>query len=148
MHNHYFWMQRAIAQAKLAHKLSEVPIGAVLVVSEQLIASGYNSSIKSCDPTSHAEINCIKTAAGRLQNYRFPKDSIIYCTLEPCLMCLGAIIHARIGTIVCGAVDSKSNNLSKLNNLQLTMNHRPKVITGICQQQCQDMLLDFFKQRR
>ena len=148
MTNHDYWMRYALWQANLAQKIDEVPIGAVLVIKNQLIAASYNNPISAIDPSAHAEINCLRLAAKRLGNYRLSNNpSVLYCTLEPCLMCLGAIIHARVGTVVCGARDAKTSMLDNLKNLK-NLNHIPEIITNVYQQQCQQLLLDFFKNKR
>ena len=100
------WMAIAIEQAKKAAQLGEVPVGAVLVLDEKLIAQGHNQPISNNDPTAHAEIQTIRMAGQKLENYRIPK-STLYVTLEPCTMCLGAMIHARVSRVVLGLMTAK-----------------------------------------
>jgi tRNA(adenine34) deaminase len=104
---HEKWMKLALEQARLAQAMSEVPVGAVLVQDDQLIASTHNQPISNNDPTAHAEIQLLRAAGKQLNNYRLP-NTTLYVTLEPCTMCLGAMIHARVSRIVFGAYDQKT----------------------------------------
>ena len=104
------WMALAIEQAKLAEQKDEVPVGAILVQDDQLIASAHNQPISNNDPTAHAEIQLLRKSGNELKNYRLP-NTTLYVTLEPCTMCLGAMIHARISRVVFGAYDEKNRCL-------------------------------------
>src|SRR3990167_1124442 len=102
-----FWMQHAIQLAKTAEQNQEVPVGAVLVKNNQLIAEGFNAPISMHDPSAHAEMVALRHASAKMKNYRLP-DTTLYVTLEPCVMCLGAIVHARVKRVVYGALDPKT----------------------------------------
>ena len=147
--DHEQWMSKAIELAKLAEKAGEVPVGAVIVRENQMIGEGYNQPIETSDPTAHAEIIALRDAAGREQNYRLP-DAILYVTIEPCTMCVGAMIHARIGTIVFGAREPRAGAL--VSNLHLHeqhfYNHRPEIIEGILAEECSDVISGFFAAKR
>lgn len=145
----YYWMQQALGLAKLAAQAGEVPIGALIVYEDKLIASAYNQPISLLDPSAHAEILAIRQAAHSLNNYRLI-NTTLYVTLEPCAMCVGAIIHARIKRLIFGAADPKSGAcgtaLSILNSPVL--NHKVELTSGILAQDCARVLQDFFKARR
>lgn len=147
--DHCYWMKRAIAQAKKAADMGEVPVGAVLVVNNELIAEGYNQPISDHDPTAHAEIIVLRKAAKNLGNYRLP-DSVLYVTLEPCTMCYGALVHSRVDAVVYGAKEPKAGVIES--NLQLNSseiyNHNIEFISGILEQECSALIQDFFKRRR
>ena len=143
------WMSFAIKQAIKAEKEGEVPIGAVLVKDELLIAKAYNQSIAKNDATAHAEIQLLRNAGKELQNYRLNGTSI-YVTLEPCVMCFGAMIHARVTRIVYGAHDPKigvcgsSDDLTNAN----CFNHTINITGGVLERKCSKLLQAFFKSRR
>ena len=143
------WMSLAIKQAIKAEKKGEVPIGAVLVKDGLLIAKAHNQPIAKNDATAHAEIQLLRNAGKKLQNYRLT-GSTLYVTLEPCAMCFGAVIHARVKRIVFGAHDPKtgvcgsSENLTKANFFK----HEINVTGGISENKCSKLLQDFFKTRR
>ena len=144
------WMRMAIAQAELAQAAGEVPIGAIILASDKtFIAQGQNRVIRDHDPTAHAEIVALRDAGLTLKNYRLEKCTL-YVTLEPCSMCAGAMIHARIGRLVFGAFDPKAGAvgsvLSVLNHPQL--NHRIEVTDGVLAEECGDLLRRFFQSRR
>lgn len=143
------WMKIAIDQAHLAIRENEVPVGAVLIQDNKLIAQAHNMPIKKNDPTAHAEIEVIRKAGEKLQNYRLPKTTL-YVTLEPCAMCLGAMIHARIERVVFGASDSKSGACaSYLNHSRdLFFNHQILITSGILESESTNILKSFFKLRR
>lgn len=143
------WMQIAIQQAEQAAVLSEVPVGAVLVKENAIIATGANSPIKTHDPTGHAEIITIRKAGIALGNYRLP-GTTLYVTLEPCIMCMGAIILARVDRLVYGADDPKSGAaVSKYSvGRDHQLNHTIKVTGGILANECSDLLTTFFRARR
>ena len=145
-----YYMELALAQAHLALEHGEIPVGCVIVDPKgRVVGSGCNMTISKADPTAHAEIMALRDAGERLQNYRLP-DLTMYVTLEPCCMCSGAIIHARIKTISYGAADPKTgacgSMFSVLNDLR--HNHHPEIIGGILQERCADILRNFFKMRR
>ncbi|HET9100622.1 MAG TPA: tRNA adenosine(34) deaminase TadA [Acidobacteriaceae bacterium] len=144
------WMRMAIAQAELAQAAGEVPIGAIILAPDKtFIAQGQNRVIRDHDPTAHAEIVALRDAGLTLKNYRLEKCTL-YVTLEPCSMCAGAMIHARIGRLVFGAFDPKAGAvgsvLSVLNHPQL--NHRIEVTDGVLAEECGDLLRRFFQSRR
>lgn len=143
-------MQLALQLAHQAWQLGEVPVGAVLLDAEgQVIGQGFNQVISSHDPSQHAEINALRQAASTVQNYRIP-GAQLFVTLEPCLMCLGAILHARVARIVYATSDPKTGVCGSLlclhENKQL--NHQTQVQTGLLQAPAAQMLRDFFKERR
>ena len=139
----------ALIQAHLARDAGEVPVGAVLVTNQQVIASGHNQPIGHHDPSAHAEIVTLKAAGAALNNYRLP-ETTLYVTLEPCMMCCGAIMHARVSRLVYGASDAKTgcvHSVMKLfDNAQL--NHHTMVEGGVLADECAQVLKDFFKERR
>ena len=143
------FMKRALMQAHLARDAGEVPVGAVLVANQQVIATGHNQPIGHHDPSAHAEIVTLKAAGAALSNYRLP-DTTLYVTLEPCMMCCGAIMHARVSRLVYGASDAKTgcvHSVMKLfDNIQL--NHHTMVEGGVLSDECAQVLKDFFKERR
>ena len=143
------WMQLAIEQAKEAEARGEVPVGAVLVKDNQIIATGYNLSIADHNPCGHAEIRCLQQAGQAVENYRLI-DTTLYVTLEPCSMCAGGIIHARVGRVVFGAKDEKTGAAGTvLNVLQhASANHIVEVESGVLADECSQQLSAFFKRRR
>lgn len=144
------WMQLALAQAAQAQQLGEVPVGAVLVDTQgELLATGFNRTIIDHDPTAHAEIVALRAGAKQVQNYRLPGASL-YVTLEPCAMCLGAMLHARLARVVFGAPDPKTGVCGSVLNLALEkqLNHHTQVEGGVLAQECGDTLRQFFKERR
>lgn len=144
------WMRLALAQAAQAQQLGEVPVGAVLVDAQgELLATGFNRTIIDHDPTSHAEIVALRAGAKQVQNYRLPGASL-YVTLEPCAMCLGAMLHARLARVVFGAPDPKTGVCGSVLNLALEkqLNHHTQVEGGVLAQECGDTLRQFFKERR
>jgi len=149
MENHDFFMSLAIEEAKKAEKFGEVPVGSILVINNKIISSSFNSSIINNDPTAHAEINCIRSACKKLKNYRL-NESVLYSTLEPCIMCFCAIINARVSKIVIGA----STNMNKASSINFyeqnktKFNHHPKIIAGVMKKECSSKLKLFFKNKR
>lgn len=144
------WMQLALEQAQIAAKQDEVPVGAVLVDQHgELIASGFNQPISTIDPTAHAEIVVLRQAAKHLQNYRLI-DTTLYVTLEPCVMCVGAIIHARVNRIVYGATEHKTGALESSFKLldEKKFNHQPEVKGGILAQLSINLMSKFFQEKR
>lgn len=144
-----FWMQHALELARQAAAEGEVPVGAVLVRNNEVIGEGWNRPIASHDPTGHAEINALRAAANRIGNYRLI-DTTLYVTLEPCVMCAGAIIHARIKRVVYGATEPKTGAVVSVFDVLTDQrhNHRPEVMGGVMADQCARQLQAFFKARR
>ncbi len=143
------WMQFAITQAETAASMGEVPVGAVLVLDNQIVAASHNMPIAKHDPTAHAEILTLRTAAEKIGNYRL-LNATLYVTLEPCLMCCGAMVHARIKRVVYGALDKKTGAIvSKMQALdQAFLNHRVEHEGGILAEKCGQLLSEFFQARR
>lgn len=143
------WMQRALGLAQQAQHAGEIPVGAVLVRDDRAYGEGWNRAIVSADPTAHAEIVALRAAAGAIGNYRLP-GATLYVTLEPCAMCAGAIVQARIDRVVFGAYDGKAGAAgSVLDVLDCPqLNHRCRVSGGLMQEQCAQLLTDFFQARR
>ena len=143
------WMNLAIEQAIKAVDEDEVPVGAVLVKDGLLIAEAHNQPISTNDPTAHAEIQVLRKAGMKLQNYRL-NDSTLYVTLEPCAMCLGAMMHARIARIVYGTNDQKTGACGSSENLinANCFNHKIHLISGILEDECKQLLKKFFNSRR
>jgi tRNA(adenine34) deaminase len=143
------WMRLAMQLAEQAEREGEVPVGAVLVKDDVLIASGCNLSIVNHDPTAHAEMECIRQAGKVLENYRM-LDTTLYVTLEPCTMCAGAMIHSRIARIVYGADDLKTGAAGSVIDLLAhpAFNHQLEVTSGVLADQCAQQLSAFFKRRR
>ena len=143
------WMNLAIEQAIKAVDEDEVPVGAVLVKDGLLIAEAHNQPISTNDPTAHAEIQVLRKAGMKLQNYRL-NDSTLYVTLEPCAMCLGAMMHARIARIVYGANDQKTGACGSSENLinANCFNHKIHLTNGILEDECKQLLKKFFNLRR
>ncbi len=142
-------MRAALELADEARAHQEVPVGAVVVREQEIIARGFNQPIESADPTAHAEIQAIREAARVIGNYRLPGCTLVV-TVEPCTMCAGALIHARIGTLVFGAREPRSGAIVStakvLDNPEL--NHRVDVIEGILAEECSERMRSFFKERR
>lgn len=147
--NHEKFMSEAINEARNAQANNEVPIGAVIVDNGKIIARGFNSVISKSDPSSHAEISAIRKACEIKKNYRLPSCEL-YVTLEPCIMCLGAIFHARIKGLYFGAYDEKFGSCSKHQNLvnNKIINHHTFIQGGILEIECQKVLRVFFKDKR
>ena len=143
------WMKIAIDEAHLAMEENEIPVGAVLVKENKLIAQAHNRPIINSDPTAHAEIEVLRKAGKKLMNYRLPKTTL-YVTLEPCAMCLGAIIHARIERVVFGASDPKSGVCGSTIDLssELIFNHQISASGGVLEHECKHILQSFFQSRR
>ena len=143
------FMGRALALARDAEYNGEVPVGAVVVIDETIVGEGFNSSISTSDPTAHAECVALRNACKRMGNYRLV-GATLYVTLEPCLMCVGALIHARVMRLVFGASEPKSGAVvSNLNALELPhLNHRIEVTGGVMELECGEVLQKFFENRR
>ncbi len=142
-------MRAALDQARLALAAGEVPIGAVIVLGDRVVAAGYNQPITAIDPTAHAEIVALRAAARVVGNYRLP-GSVLYVTVEPCLMCVGALVHARVREVVYGAAEPKSGALVSAARAHESpgLNHRLAVTGGVLEDECRDMIQAFFKVRR
>ncbi len=147
---HVKFMKMALNEAVKARQKDEVPVGALLVAeSGKILASSYNQTISLNDPTAHAEILAIRMAAKEIQNYRLLKTTL-YVTIEPCIMCMGAIIHARISRVVFGANDPKWGAAGSLYNMaeDIRLNHRPEIICNICKDECRNIIQAFFREKR
>lgn len=144
-----FFMQIALEQAQTAAAVGEVPVGAVVVHKGQVIATGRNAPIEGHDPTAHAEIMALRAAAKALGNYRLP-DCELYVTLEPCAMCSGALLHARLKRVVFGASDPKTGAAGSVINLfdQPQLNHQTALQGGVLANEAASILKDFFNRRR
>lgn len=143
------FMQQALSQAHNAWALGEVPVGALVVREGQVIATGFNQPIGTHDPTAHAEIMALRAAATVLGNYRLP-GCTLYVTLEPCTMCAGAMMHARLARVVYGAADPKTGACGSVVDLfaQEKLNHHTEVVGGVLEQECGGLLKEFFAERR
>lgn len=147
---HLAYMQEALKQAQLAYDLQEIPVGAVVVAPDgEIIGRGYNRTITDSDPTAHAEVMALRMAAKQLGNYRLPQCRL-YVTLEPCSMCWGAIVHARIRQVVFGASDPKTGACGSVISLHANtqLNHQTAVSSGVLHEECAGLLRRFFKDRR
>ncbi len=143
------WMRRALELARHAGDAGEVPVGALVVLNGEVIGEGWNQPIVSHDPTAHAEIVALRAAAQRVKNYRLP-GAFLYVTLEPCAMCAGAIVQARIARVTYGAADPKSGAAGSVFSLlqSASLNHRAEVIGGVMSDECGYVLQQFFQRRR
>lgn len=144
---HTYWMERALAEAERA--VDEVPIGAVVVHDDRLLAAAFNQPRTSCDPTAHAEIVALRAAARAAGNYRLP-GATVYVTVEPCTMCAGALVHARVGTVVFGAREPRAGAIvSSTRALENPgLNHRVAVVEGVLADRCAALVQGFFRSRR
>jgi tRNA(adenine34) deaminase len=147
--SHIHFMREALALADAAAAAGEVPVGAVVVVDGQVIGRGANRPIASHDPTAHAEVVAIREAAVAIGNYRLT-GATLYVTIEPCLMCVGAIVHARVGTLVYGAPEPKAGAIESAGRAHEFpgLNHRLVVISGVLMAECADRVQRFFQARR
>jgi len=148
--NDDYWMRQALQQAQQAAASDEVPVGAVLIdASGEFIAAGHNHPISAHDPTAHAEIVVLRAAARRLQNYRLP-GTTLYVTLEPCTMCVGALVQARVARVVYGAVEPKTGAIQSAHRLfeQGQFNHYPDLHGGVMEAECGALISEFFEQKR
>jgi tRNA(adenine34) deaminase len=147
--DHESFMRLALEQARLAADAGEVPIGAVAVSGGEVVGRGFNRPIGAVDPTAHAEVIALREAARTLGNYRLTGVDL-YVTLEPCLMCVGALVHARVGRVVFGAREPKTGALvSTVQALEIpTLNHRVEIVEGVLEAQCRDLVQAFFRERR
>lgn len=143
-------MTGALEQARIAAELDEVPVGALLIDADgEIISAGHNQPIRARDPTAHAEIVVLRDAARKLENYRLP-GTTLYVTLEPCTMCVGALIHARVARIVYGATEPKTGAIESAHQLFASgeYNHKPEIQGGVLADQCSSLLSRFFEARR
>ena len=143
------WMKEAIAMAKIAAEINEVPVGAVMVADNEVISTAHNATIRDNDPTGHAEVIAIRRAADALGNYRMP-GATLYVTLEPCAMCAGAIIQARVSRVVFGAYDKRYDAVESGVDVLChpSMNHHAQYTGGVEMLECSQILSSFFKSRR
>jgi len=146
---HQGFMEIALEQARQGQAAGEVPIGAVIVVDGAVVARAYNQPVSTCDPTAHAEMLVLRDAGKAAANYRLT-DATVYVTLEPCLMCVGALVHARVREVVYGAPEPKTGALvSAVRGLDLPgLNHRFAVTAGVMEEECRQIIQAFFKDRR
>ncbi len=146
---HLQFMAEAIAEARRAEAEGEVPVGAIAVADGQIVGAGHNRPIRLGDPTAHAEILAIRAAASTLKTYRLTTVSI-YVTLEPCVMCVGAMLNARIARVVYGARDEKAGALGSVYDIGRDgkLNHRFEVVGGVMESECAELMRDFFRTRR
>ena len=143
-------MQLALKEARKAGQKGEVPVGAVLVANTgDILAAAHNQTISLNDPTAHAEILALREAAQKVANYRL-LNTILYVTIEPCIMCMGAIVHARVSRVVFGTDDPKWGAAGSLYNFadNIKLNHKPEIVSGICEDECRTLIQDFFSARR
>ncbi len=146
---HRYWMRRALTLAREAERQGEVPVGALLIRNGEVLGEGWNRPIGTSDPTAHAEIVALRSAAAAVGNYRLP-DSTLYVTLEPCAMCAGAIIHARVAHVVFGAFDPKGGAAGSIFDILGTerLNHRVRVEGGVLAEESGELLRSFFRRKR
>ena len=147
--DHDFLMKAALEQARLARDAGEVPIGAVVSLNGEIVGRGFNQPISSGDPTAHAEIVAIRNAAREVRNYRLTGATLVV-TIEPCLMCVGALVHARIGTLVYGAPEPRTGAIeSTVRGGELPgHNHRFAVVSGVLENECREFMQTFFREKR
>jgi len=147
--SHEPWMQRALALAARAAESGEVPVGALVVVDGEVVGEGWNQPIATSDPTAHAEIVAMRMASRHLRNYRLT-GALLVVTVEPCLMCVGAMIHARIATVVYGAPEPRAGALGSAIAAHEApgLNHRLTVVGGVLADECRGLMQGFFKERR
>jgi tRNA(adenine34) deaminase len=143
------YMKAALDEARRALELGEVPVGAVVVVSDEIVARACNQPITATDPTAHAEVLALRAAAASVGNYRLT-DAVLYVTIEPCLMCVGALVHARVREVVFGAAEPKTGALvSAVRGVDLPgLNHRFTVTGGVLEDECRGLMQEFFRERR
>ena len=143
------WMTHAIKLAEHAESIDEVPVGAVIVKDNKIISEGWNQPITSNDPTAHAEVIALRAASQAVENYRLV-DTTLYVTLEPCAMCAGALIHARVKRVVFGATDPRTGAAGSMFNILNTskLNHTIEIEQGVLENECAHLLKEFFKKKR
>ncbi len=142
-------MRAALTEARKAMASNEVPIGAVIAVGEEIVAAGFNQPISTVDPTAHAEIRALRAAAQKIGNYRLT-GATLCVTVEPCAMCVGAMVHARIGALVYGAAEPKTGAVSSTMKLidDPSWNHRIVVVAGVMADECRELIQEFFREKR
>ena len=142
-------MRAALTEARKAMASHEVPIGAVVAVGEEIVAAGFNQPISTVDPTAHAEIRALRAAAQKIGNYRLT-GATLCVTVEPCAMCVGAMVHARIGALVYGAPEPKTGAVSSTMKLidDPSWNHRIVVVAGVMADECRELIQEFFREKR
>ena len=141
-------MAKALALADAASAVGEVPVGALVVLDGEIIGQGFNQPITRCDPTAHAEIVALRQAAQAQSNYRLPR-AVLYVTIEPCLMCVGAMVHARVARVVFGAREPKAGALISHPKVDdLSINHRFEIVGGVLSDVCGERMSQFFSKRR
>jgi tRNA(adenine34) deaminase len=147
--NDEFWMNFALAEAREAVAADEVPIGAVVVLNNEIIGRGHNQPISSCDPTAHAEILALREAAQRIANYRLT-EATIYVTIEPCAMCAGALVNARIKRLVYGAAEPRQGAVNSVFQIctNSSLNHRVEITASVKEAECKALMQAFFQARR
>ncbi len=141
------WMAVALREARRAERAGEVPIGACVVIDGRLLARGFNRPIGACDPTAHAEVVALRRAAKRLGNYRLA-GATVYVTLEPCVLCVGALMQARVARVVYGAAEPKFGAIRSMHAERLPGNHRFQVLSGVAEAECRALVSAFFRHRR
>jgi tRNA(adenine34) deaminase len=147
--DHERFMRLALEQAALARADGEVPVGAVIVLDDRVVGQGYNRPIAGIDPTAHAEVVALRAAAAAIGNYRLT-GATMYVTVEPCLMCVGAMVHARIGTVVYGATEPRSGAIVSMTSAHEFpgLNHRLEAVGGVLEADCRAIIQEFFKLKR
>jgi tRNA(adenine34) deaminase len=147
---HEQFMRAALEQARLGREAGEVPIGAVVVVEGAVVGAGFNQPIGAHDPTAHAEVVALRAAGQALGNYRLPDGATLYVTVEPCLMCVGALVHARVTRLVYGAPEPKAGAVSSTMRAleHEVLNHRVEAVGGVLEEECRQLLQAFFQQKR
>jgi tRNA(adenine34) deaminase len=142
-------MRAALEQAREARRHGEVPVGAIVVLDEEIVGVGFNQPISARDPTAHAEIVALRAAAQRIGNYRLT-GSTLYVTIEPCQMCVGAMIHARVGRVVYGTVEPKAGAIESAMRAHEhpALNHQITATGGVLEAECRDVIQEFFRDRR
>ncbi len=144
------WMRHALVLAQRAKAAGEVPVGAVIVDNGEIVAEGWNQPIGNNDATAHAEIVAIRAATESVANYRLPSGMTLYVTLEPCPMCAGAMVHARVSRVVFGAADPRTGAAGTIFNLLDSdqLNHRAEITGGVLEAECSQLITDFFREKR
>ncbi|MGO1750555.1 MAG: tRNA adenosine(34) deaminase TadA [Marinobacter sp.] len=148
-HSDEYWMARALELAAQGASIGEVPVGAVVVRNGKELGAGFNTPITGCDPTAHAEINALRDASAKVENYRL-SGATLYVTLEPCTMCVGAIVHSRISRLVYGACEPKAGAVESARRTldEPHLNWQVEAVGGILQDDCSQIISDFFSRRR
>lgn len=148
-HSDEYWMARALELAAQGASIGEVPVGAVVVRDGKELGAGFNTPITGCDPTAHAEINALRDASAKVENYRL-SGATLYVTLEPCTMCVGAIVHSRISRLVYGACEPKAGAVESARRTldEPHLNWQVEAVGGILQDDCSQIISDFFSRRR